>query len=140
MPLSNPTEQTEAHPADLIEWSQNNMLIATGSPFSDINYRGKSIPIAQCNNAFIFPGIGLGVISAKPRLFTDEMLWAASETLSNHAPILKNKDLPLLPRLSQTREIVQQIGIAVAQKAIEQGLAQIDVNNDEDIILSVKKS
>jgi len=63
-PLSNPTSKSEAAPADLIAWTEGRALIATGSPYPEVSYNGQTITIGQCNNMFIFPGMGLGVIAA----------------------------------------------------------------------------
>lgn len=62
MPLSNPTSRVEATPQDIIAWTEGNALVATGSPFNPVVWKDKIYPIAQCNNAFIFPGIGLGLL------------------------------------------------------------------------------
>lgn len=78
MPLSNPTSRVEATPQDIIAWTEGNALVATGSPFSPVIWKDKIYPIAQCNNAYIFPGIGLGVIASGASRITDEMLMSAS--------------------------------------------------------------
>ena len=123
LPLSNPTSRAEANPADIYEWSQGKALVATGSPFADITYQGKKIRISQSNNAFIFPGIGLGVIACRPKKLTDEMIWAAAEALSQFSPVFKDKDAPLLPDLSKVREISLAIAKRVIEEARNQGLA-----------------
>ncbi|HEV2524073.1 MAG TPA: oxaloacetate-decarboxylating malate dehydrogenase, partial [Gammaproteobacteria bacterium] len=117
-PLSNPTEQSEATPADLLKWTAGKALIATGSPFADT--------CAQCNNAFSFPGIGLGLIASRAKSLTDNMLWAACKTLSRAAPV--GADAPLLPHLSEARSVAIKIAIAVVDKAREEGLARLDSN------------
>ncbi len=135
LPLSNPTSRAEAHPADIYEWSQGKALVATGSPFADITYQGKKIRISQSNNAFIFPGIGLGVIACRPKKLTDEMIWAAAEALSKFSPVFKDKDAPLLPDLSMVREISLAIAKRVIEEARSQGLAtyQNECSVDEAI-------
>lgn len=120
LPLSNPTSRAEACPDNLYEWSQGKALVATGSPFADITYNGKKIRISQSNNAFIFPGIGLGVIACRPQKLTDEMIWAAAEALSKFSPVFEDKDAPLLPDLSRVREI----SLAIAKRVIEEARAQ----------------
>lgn len=90
MPLSNPTSRVEATPQDIIAWTEGNALVATGSPFSPVIWKDKVYPIAQCNNAYIFPGIGLGVIASGASRITDEMLMSASETLAKHSPLVNN--------------------------------------------------
>ncbi|MEQ4898422.1 malic enzyme-like NAD(P)-binding protein, partial [Proteus vulgaris] len=74
MPLSNPTSRVEARPEDIINWTDGKALVATGSPFSPVSYKDQVFPIAQCNNSYIFPGIGLGVIASGAKRVTDGML------------------------------------------------------------------
>ena len=81
-PLSNPTSRIEAHPADLIEWTDGRALIATGSPIAPVEHEGTTYPIAQCNNTYIFPAMGLGVVSAGVTRVTDEMFREAARTLA----------------------------------------------------------
>ncbi|MGM1299501.1 NAD-dependent malic enzyme, partial [Enterobacter hormaechei] len=90
MPLSNPTSRVEATPQDIIAWTEGNALVATGSPFDPVVWKDKLYPIAQCNNSYIFPGIGLGVIASGASRITDEMLMSASETLAGHSPLVNN--------------------------------------------------
>lgn len=121
LPLSNPTEYAEATPVDLLKWTQGRALIATGSPFGDVD----GIRIAQCNNALVFPGIGMGVLAVQASRFTEGMLWAASETLSECAPIRKDPAGALLPTLSDAKVNARKIAIAVAKQACAEGLAQV---------------
>lgn len=88
MPLSNPTSRAEAVPQDLIAWTQGAALIATGSPFPPVFYQDQRYDIAQCNNAYIFPGLGLGILAVKAERVTEGMLMAASYTMANHSPWL----------------------------------------------------
>ncbi|HXH55323.1 MAG TPA: NAD-dependent malic enzyme [Gammaproteobacteria bacterium] len=117
-PLSNPTEQSEATPVDLLKWTDGKALVATGSPFGDT--------CAQCNNAFSFPGIGLGLIASRAKCLTDGMLWAACEALSNAAPA--GASAPLLPPLSEARAVAIKIAMAVVEKAREEGHARLGNN------------
>lgn len=122
-PLSNPSRQVEARPEQVIEWTNGNVVIATGSPFNAVTYNEKVFPIAQCNNSYIFPGIGLGVIASKARLISDEMLMAASNTLAEESPLAKGESDYLLPRLTQISMLSRKIAFAVAKVAMEQNLA-----------------
>ena len=122
-PLSNPTDKTEAQPSDLLKWSRGRAIIATGSPFSPIEYDGVMYEIAQCNNAYAFPGIGLGLVSVKARKVTDEMFTAAATVIGNSRSDVCAPGSSLLPPLTQIRNLSREIAIAVADIAVEQGLA-----------------
>lgn len=122
-PLSNPSRQIEAHPEKIVEWTEGQAIIATGSPFAPVEYQGQQYPIAQCNNSYIFPGIGLGVIAAKAQLISDEMLMAASNTLAEQSPRVLGKGPHLLPPINQIAELSKKIAFQVASVAVQQGLA-----------------
>ncbi|OAN18069.1 NAD-dependent malic enzyme [Photobacterium jeanii] len=130
-PLSNPTSRVEATPADLIRWTDGNALVATGSPFEPVIHNGKTYPIAQCNNSYIFPGIGLGVLAVNARRVTDEMLMESSRALAECSPLAKNGSGALLPPLEDIQEVSRHIAFAVAKKAVEQRKAP--KNTDERI-------
>lgn len=125
MPLSNPTSRAEAMPEDVIRWTEGQAMVATGSPFEPVEYEGKSYPIAQCNNAYIFPGIGLGVIASGASRVTDAMLMSASRALAREAPILKldAQGGALLPPLRDIRQLSASIAFEVAAQAEQQGVA-----------------
>ncbi len=126
-PLSNPTELVEALPEQLLAWTENKALIATGSPFPGVS---------QCNNAFSFPGIGLGVIAAKASQLSDNMLWVACQALSNASQLEDNNRL--LPKLDNLREITKKIGIAVVDAAKEEGFFHADPNlSSEQLVQQV---
>src|SRR3990167_2159017 len=128
MPLSNPTAKSEATPDDLLRWTQGKAIIATGGPFPDVFFNQRTIRIAQSNNAFAFPGIGLGVIAAKAKRLTDEMMWAAAKALGASSPVHQDKHAPLLPKMSETRLTNLEIAHAIAIEARQAGLAQLDEN------------
>lgn len=125
MPLSNPTSKCEAIPQDVINWTEGRAIVATGSPFDDATYAGETIPVTQCNNAFIFPGIGLGVVATKPTAISDGMIQAAVECLASHAPSLEDPTARLLPPLEKAREVCQDIAMAVGAAAFDEGLATV---------------
>lgn len=131
MPLSNPTSLAEAKPDDLMQWTNGKAIIAAGSPFPDVLHDGKWHRIAQSNNALAFPGIGLGVVAAKAKHITDDMLWAATQALSECSPVNQDKMAPLLPKLSETRMVSFNVALAVAEQARKEGLAQI--SNDTNL-------
>jgi malate dehydrogenase (oxaloacetate-decarboxylating) len=122
MPLSNPTERSEASAANLYEWSDGRALIATGSPFDPVSFKGKVYPIAQCNNALVFPGLGLGTLAVRARLVTDNMIWAACEALSELSPSLKDPNAPLLPPFIEARKASYIIAQRVAEQARKDGV------------------
>lgn len=123
-PLSNPTSKCEALPVDVIAWTEGRALVATGSPFEDVEYGGRRICIDQCNNAYIFPGVGLGVIAAQARRVTDAMFVAAARALSDLSPARRDPSQPLLPPLSEVRQVSKHVAIAVATEAQRAGLAE----------------
>ena len=129
-PLSNPTSKSEAEPADVLKWSQGKALIATGSPFAPVEYHGKTVVITQANNAYVFPGLGLGVIAARAQRVTDGMIRSAADTLSDDAPAMKDKSAPLLPDLNQIRAVSKKIALAVAEMARQEGVASVEKNVD----------
>ncbi|MEY2701351.1 MAG: hypothetical protein RIQ52_2106 [Pseudomonadota bacterium] len=122
-PLSNPTSCAEATPEALIQWTEGRALIATGSPFPPVLYQGKSLPIAQCNNIYIFPAIGLALTSGGATRVTDSMLLAAAETLGRLSPAIDAPSAPLLPALEHVHTAVQHMAFAVAKQAIADGVA-----------------
>ena len=122
-PLSNPTSRVEAVPSDIIQWTQGRALIATGSPFAPVNYHDQIINISQCNNSYIFPGIGLGVLASKASRVTDNMLMASSNALAECSPKLQDPTADLLPSLDQLQAISKIIALRVGLAAMEDGVA-----------------
>jgi malate dehydrogenase (oxaloacetate-decarboxylating) len=122
-PLSNPTSRSEAEPSDLLAWTEGRALVATGSPFAPVRYVGKNIEIAQCNNVFIFPAVGLGLLASGARRVTDKMMLAGARALGDHSPALRDPTASLLPSVKTIREVALEIAYAVALKAQEEGLA-----------------
>jgi len=123
LPLSNPTSKVEALPEDVIRWTQGKAIVATGSPFEPVDYDGKSYPIAQCNNSYIFPGIGLGVIASHAKRITEHMFMVASEALAECSPLVKDDGNQLLPELSEIKEVSRYIAIKVGMQAIKEKVA-----------------
>jgi len=122
-PLSNPTSRSEAVPQDLIEWTEGRALIGTGSPFPNSSWNGKPVATAQTNNAYIFPGVGLGVIAGDAVRVTDAMFMAAAKTLAGLSPA-KHGENRLLPPVNALRSVARAIAVAVAKQAQEDGVAQ----------------
>lgn len=124
-PLSNPTSKCEAKPADLLTWTDGRALVATGSPFSPVKVNGATVSAGQCNNSFIFPGVGLGVLASGAARVTDEMFVAAALALSDVSPALADKKASLYPPLEQVREVSRRVALAVALEAQRCGLAEV---------------
>ncbi|WP_068546137.1 NAD-dependent malic enzyme [Thalassotalea crassostreae] len=122
-PLSNPSRQVEATPEQVIEWTDGDVVIATGSPFEPVTYKDKTYNISQCNNSYIFPGIGLAVIAANIKYISDEMLMVASETLAQASPLANTGKGDLLPPITEIADLSKKIAFAIGKLAQEQGLA-----------------
>ena len=138
LPLSNPTSRVEAAPSDVIAWTEGRALIATGSPFAPVNYQGKIYNISQCNNSYIFPGIGLGVIAIGARRVTHAMLMASSIALAECSPKLQDISADLLPELDQIQQVSRFIAFKVAQAAMADGVAPL--MSDEALAAAIEKN
>ncbi|WP_428242505.1 NAD-dependent malic enzyme [Gynuella sp.] len=123
LPLSNPTSRVEAVPADIVKWTQGRAIIATGSPFAPVVFNNQEYVIPQCNNSYIFPGIGLGVLAVAANRVTNNMLMASSTALAQVSPKVQGNSEDLLPKLADIREVSKQIAKAVALQAIHDGVA-----------------
>ena len=132
-PLSNPSDRAEAAPKDLIRWTEGRALIATGTEFPPVSFNGKTFKIAQCNNFYIFPAIGLAAVASQAKRVTDRMMIAAASALGNFQGAKGNNDedgddadaeLPLLPPIENMRDVAIHIAIKVALQAQQDGVAQ----------------
>ena len=122
-PLSNPTSRSEAKAEDLIRWTDGRALVAAGSPFAPVSYDGREIPIAQCNNVYIFPALGLGVVASGARRVSEPMMLAAARALAGNSPALKDASASLLPPLTDLRRVAAEIAVAVGIQAQRDGVA-----------------
>lgn len=138
MPLSNPTSRVEALPEDIIRWTNGAALVATGSPFLPVQFEEKTYPIAQCNNSYIFPGLGLGVLASEAREVTDGMLMAASETLADYSPMANKSGDYLLPELSRIEEVSKGIALKVGLAAQKDKVAP--QTTPEELKASIEKN
>ncbi len=129
-PLSNPSRQVEATPEQVINWTQGQAIVATGSPFAPVDYKGNLYPVAQCNNSYIFPGLGLGVVAANINRITDEMLMVASETLAQASPLANTGEGELLPPITEIASLSKEIAFEVAKVAYAQGLA-LEISDEQ---------
>ncbi len=136
-PLSNPNSCSEANPTDLFNWTNGSAIVATGSPFGDVVYQGKTYKISQSNNAYIFPGMGLAVLAGGITRVTDMMFLQAAKALSKAAQDWNIDKTLVLPELSQIRAVSEKIAIAVINEAINSGYSKLDVS---EIINAVRKT
>ena len=135
-PLSNPTERSEATPADLDAWTEGRAVIATGSPFPPLRRGGKQFRIDQNNNAYVYPGIGLGAIAVRARRISDGMFLAAANTIAAQSPTRRDPDANLLPPLIEIRKLSFQVALAVALQAQKEGCA--DALSEEQTAAAIK--
>jgi malate dehydrogenase (oxaloacetate-decarboxylating) len=129
-PLSNPTSKSEASAKDLIQWTEGRALVASGSPFAPVSYGGRKIPVAQCNNIYIFPAMGLAVVASGARRVTEPMMQAAARTLAANSPALKDSSASLLPPLTELRRVAAEIAFAVGREGQKEGVAP-KISEDE---------
>ncbi len=125
LPLSNPTTLAEAHPADLIAWSAGRALVASGSPFPPVQLQGQERRIGQCNNCFVFPGLGFACVAVGASAVSEEMIDAALVALVEQIPASRDPDLPLMPAMTDCQLVGAAVAEAVALVAVEQGLARL---------------
>ena len=123
-PMSNPTSKAEAKPADVIRWSDGRAFVATGSPFEPVSFGGRTIRIGQINNAFVFPGMGLGALVSEVREVTDGMFAVAADRLASE---VRDEDLAagsLFPSQSEIRRVEAAIAEAVVKAARDEGVGK----------------
>jgi malate dehydrogenase (oxaloacetate-decarboxylating) len=123
-PLSNPTSRSEATPSDLLDWTEGRAVIGTGSPFPPVVKNGVQRRIDQTNNSYVFPGIGLGAISARARRISDGMLLAAARALAEASPSQRDPNANLLPPVTELRDVSYRVALALALQAQSEGLAE----------------
>jgi len=129
-PMSNPTSKSEAKPADIVNWTDGRALIATGSPFDPVSYGGQTIKVGQGNNAFVFPGVGLGVLVSEAREVTEAMFAAAADRLASEVHEEDFRAGMLFPPPSHIRRVSAGIAEAVVRRAREDGVAAREIPDD----------
>ncbi|TDJ48222.1 MAG: NAD-dependent malic enzyme [Gammaproteobacteria bacterium] len=124
LPLSNPTDLSEAVPADLYAWSDGRALVAAGSPFPPVEYAGRTYQVGQGNNAFIFPGIGHGAILSGAASITDSMFYAGAKALARMVTDDELAGGSLYPAVDRLREASVEVAVAVIRDAAESGMIE----------------
>jgi len=132
--LSNPPVRAEANPADLIAWTDGRALMATGSPFPPVTYRGVTYVVAQVNNAMLYPGLGLGAIVSRASRISEGMFAAAASAVSSLVTV-RQPGASLLPHIDDLRSVSLTVAVAVAETAVAEGLARVDFG---DIVQQVQ--
>ena len=127
-PSSNPSSNSEALPADLYAWTEGRCLVATGSPYPDVEYGGRRFRVGQGNNVFVFPGLGLGALAVRATKVTERMTNAASKTLAAQVTDQELAAGLLFPSVSRLREVSIEVATAVAREAIREGVASFDAD------------
>ena len=122
LPFSNPNDLAEARPRDLYDWTHGKVLVATGSPFPDVTFNGKTYRVGQGNNAFIFPGVGLGALLSRATSITDEMISAAADALAKSLTAEELDQGLLFPRVERLREVSHAVACSVMRQAQQQGV------------------
>ena len=133
-PCSNPTEYSEATPADLFGWTNGRALVATGSPFPDVEHDGRTIEIGQGNNVFIFPGLGLSALALGASKVTDGMIAAASDALAAQVTAAEHDRGLLFPSIDRLGSVSRAVAVAVGQQAIDEGVAEATAETVEERI------
>ena len=136
MALSNPTSKCEAVPADVLQWTDGRAIVATGSPFDPVSYHGRDVPISQCNNVYVFPGVGLGCLVARASSVTDAMFDAAAAALAGRVDDELIEAGRLYPPLKDLRVITRDVAAAVARAAVADGvgvpLGEVEIDDALD--------
>jgi len=135
-PLSNPTANSECTAEQAFEWSGGRAIFASGSPFDPVTLSdGKTYSTSQCNNMYVFPGIGLGATVCGAKAVTDRMLYVAAEALANFVTDEELAEGKVFPHISKIREVSHSVAVAVVKEAVEEGLATALTDQDPDTCL-----
>lgn len=125
LPLSNPTDKTEALPRDIYAWTEGKALVATGSPFAPVSFQGREYPVSQCNNVFVFPGVGLGVICSGAREVLPSFFTAAARAVSDNVSPEAMVNNELLPPVEKLSKISLNVAQAVGETAIKEDVGSL---------------
>jgi malate dehydrogenase (oxaloacetate-decarboxylating) len=138
MPLSNPTSRSEARPQDLADWTEGRALVAAGSPFPPMQVGTARIPVAQCNNVYVFPGVGLAVTAVGASRVTDAMMTAAAHAVAAGASIHADRHGALLPERAHLADTATAVAGAVARAAVAGGVAP--AHSDAEIAEAITRT
>ena len=133
-PMSNPNDNSEARPEDIVRWTQGRAIVATGSPFPPVEYGGQTRRIGQANNAFIFPGLGLGTLLAEAREVTDGMISAAAGTLAECLTDAEIAEGLLFPSVRRLRDVARRVAAAVITQAVLDGVATKSIDDADALV------
>lgn len=133
MPISNPTKLCEAKAEDIIKWSDGRALVVTGSPSKPVEYNGITYKIGQANNALLYPGLGFGIIIAKSKIVTDNMLSAAAHGIASLQDLSK-PGASILPPVDRLREASKLVAVAVVNQAIKDGVNRVNIENSIEAV------
>ena len=131
--LSNPTMLSEGTPEDFLSWTDGQALVATGSPFDDVKLSGKTYSANQGNNAFIFPGVGVGTVLSGATYISDDMVWEAAYALAEFTELHYGEEERLFPELSRLKDASKAVAVSVMRRAFVDGVATVDKVQDEAI-------
>ena len=124
LPFSNPTELSEARPADVLRWTDGRALVATGSPFGPVDCGGRTIHIGQGNNVFVFPGLGIGALASAATEVTDGMIGRAAQALADSVTAGELDRGQLFPAIGRLRDVTLDVAAAVIEGALADGVAR----------------
>ena len=136
MPLSNPTSKAECTPREAIAWSGGRALVATGSPFADVEHEGVRHVIGQSNNVFVFPGVGLGAILSEIPQIDEAVFLVAARTLADCVSDARLKQGALFPDTSELRSVSRRIAASVVRYASKARLGHTVPEEEIDALVA----
>ena len=134
--LSNPTSKTECTPEEAFKATEGRALVATGSPFAPVSFKGRELAAAQCNNLYVFPGVGLGALVSKAARVTNRMFVAASKALSARVTAEEEARGLLLPSMASIRDVAAAVALAVAREARDSGLGRMQTDEEYKALIA----
>ncbi len=130
LPLSNPTSMTEALPEDIYKWTDGKALVATGSPFAPVSHNGQTYKVGQCNNVFVFPGVGLGILASGAKEVLPSFFTAAAHAVSGYVTQQAMEHGELLPPVNELRQVSLKVAQAVGRTAIQANVGHLCAFSD----------